>query len=90
MPTIFHKIVNIAEFVVEEFWVHGKRHNPNGPAYRQWKSGILISEFYYIRDKLHNPNGPAIRRWDDSGKLICEEFWIRGKQFTKQEFKSKH
>ena len=72
-----HETNNNGQLISESFWLNGKRHNPNGPAYREWNTqGQLIIEDYFINGKWHNPNGPAYRRWNNEGQLIWEEYWL--------------
>ena len=75
----------------EEYYIEGKRHNPNGPAYIAWcENGQLKCESYYIEDKLHNPNGPAYRSWWAAGQLRYEKYWIDGKLLTKEQFENRN
>lgn len=63
----------------EEYCLNGVRHNPNGPAIREWyASGQLLCEYYYLNGNLHNPNGPAVRHWYQNGGLTCEYYYLNG------------
>ena len=48
--------------------------------------GQLVYEAYFMNDTWHNPNGPAYREWDAKGQLILEEYWLHGKELTKEQF----
>ena len=75
----------------EAYYIDGKLHNPNGPAYRSWyKNGNLATEECRIDDKYHNPNGPAFHSWYSNGKLVSESYWIGGKQLTKKQFENRN
>ena len=74
----------------EQYYLNGKFHNPNGPAYRSWyENGQLYLEEYHLNDQRHNPNGPACRGWYDNGKLWREEYRLNGKLLTKDQFLAK-
>ena len=79
------------QLAYEEYCINGKRHKPNGPAYRYWhENGQLACEQYWINGKCHNPNGPAYRNWYSNGQLATEEYWLDGKQLTKEQFENRN
>jgi antitoxin component YwqK of YwqJK toxin-antitoxin module len=61
----------------EEHYLNGRRHNPNGPAVREWNAtGVLICEEYFFNGQQHNSLGPAYRRWNEAGTLLSEVYWL--------------
>jgi len=65
---------------IEEYWLDGKLHNPNGIACRYWhRNGHIISEVSYKHGKLHNPNGVALRTWFDNGQIATEQYYLNNK-----------
>ncbi len=72
-------IVRVYENRTDWFNKEGQRHRIGGPA-REWNNG---HKTYFQNGKLHRLDGPAIT---DNGE---EEYWIEGKEYTKEEFLKK-
>lgn len=76
---------------IEYFNEKGELHNENGPAFTEFfvdqnKSTHRSREQYYLNGKLHNNKGPAQIGWFPDGELWYEEFWLNGKELTKEEW----
>ena len=72
---------------IQAYFLNGKLHNFNGPAYRLWYGdGQLSCEIYYLNGQRHNSNGSAHRTWDGNGRLWREEYWVNGEQLTQAQF----
>lgn len=86
-----------SDYGYEEWWYNGKLHRLNEPAIKK-PNGTKI---WYLEGKRHNDNGPAVinpngyYEWLDingyfksnkSFKKISNEWWINGKNYTKEEF----
>ena len=83
----------------EEYIVHGRYHNATVPACRSWyANGQLNKAAYWINGKRHNTTGPAYFHWNDpayfhwndNGHLLTEEYWVNGKQLTKEQFANRN
>lgn len=84
-----------------EYWLHGFLHNENGPAriklyssYDDYDDSYDNYEIYeyYLNGRLHRIAGPAIEchcedcEKSDSMKQFHNEYWIDGRQYTKEKF----
>lgn len=41
---------------------------------------------WLLNGERHNPDGPAYRSWLPNGTLGREEWWLNGKELTKEDF----
>lgn len=58
------------------YYVTGKYHRVDGPAYQSWnRDGIKTEEYYYIDGKYHREDGPAYQIWH-KGNKIKEYYYI--------------
>jgi len=72
---------------VEICTLDGKKHNENGPAYREWyKNGKIKVELFYFHGQYHNGKGIASRNWDENGVLFNEQYFLNGINRTKEQF----
>ncbi len=62
---------------IQEWWLNGKRHREDGPAYIDSR----IQE-WWLNGKRHREDGPAYI--DDNYKAVY--WYLNGKQVTEQEF----
>ena len=63
------------------YWVNGKRHREDGPAYQS----IDGYKSYYINGKLHRLDGPAAE-WDGDGDKY---YYIENNRYlVKEEFEA--
>ena len=66
-----------------EYWVNGKAHREDGPAFEG--IGIDGLKYWFINDKLHRLDGPAY----ENPYYEYVQYWIEGKRFsTKEEFEA--
>ena len=61
----------------ERYYIHGKRHRLNGPAYTSWHdNGQKRYEGYRINGERHRLNGSAYTSWYSNGQKYCESYYI--------------
>ena len=69
--------------LVEEWYLNGKRHRLDGPAYIRYFPGqdiISEVEIWYLNGKQHRADGPAYIIHNISGSSHIEEYWIHDKR----------
>ena len=44
------------------------------------------SKEYYLDDKLHREDGPAVIVFLEDGSIWCENYYLNGKQYSKEEY----
>jgi antitoxin component YwqK of YwqJK toxin-antitoxin module len=70
----------------ESYYLNGKRHRENGPAYKGWyENGNKWYEYYYLNDKRHRENGPAYQSWYENGNKWYEYYYLNGEEVSKEE-----
>jgi hypothetical protein len=73
----------------EVYYLNGKRHREDGPAYQSWyQNGNKYFEAYYLNGKYHREDGPAKLRWYKDGNKYFEEYWLDNKVYSKEEYKA--
>ena len=71
----------------EEWYINGKFHRVNGPAYiSYYESGTIHKEKWYLNGKLHRVNGPAYIWCNKSGIIQEEKWYLNGKETTHKEW----
>jgi len=79
------------ELWCEEWWLNGKRHRTDGPAFiGYYKSGKLECERWCLNGKIHRIDGPASIDFYESGELYYEEWYLNDKELSKEEFISSY
>lgn len=72
------------QLFVEENWLNGERH---GKCRMFHKDGTPITESHYQNGKYHNEAGPALTYFHClSGEIHVEQFYINGRQLTKEKW----
>ena len=72
----------------ESYYLNGKRHRENGPAFIfYYKNGKIYFEHYYLNDKYHRENGPAVIFYDN-GKIESERYYLNGILYVDSESKT--
>jgi len=70
----------------EGYFINGKLHRPDGPAYIGYcESGKIEFEGYYINGEHHCLGGPAVISYHKSGKVDYEWYYVNGKQLTEEQ-----
>jgi len=71
----------------EEYYLNGRRHNPDGPACKYWyDNGQIEHEAYWLNGEFHNPDGLASKSWYKNGQKKHEAYYLNGVHLTKKEF----
>ena len=71
----------------EIYYLDGKRHKEDGPAYQNWyKNGQKKSKYHYLNGKDHREDGPAYQYWFENGKKRQEKYYLDGKEYSKEEW----
>jgi len=70
----------------EEWYLNGKYHREDGPAYQDWSYyGQKNYEGWYLNGKEHREDGPAIQSWYKGQKL--DEYWhLNDKKYSREEW----
>ncbi len=64
----------------EEYYLNGKLHREDGPAYQYWhKNGQKKFELYYLNGNYHREDGPAEQWWHNNGQKQSEIYYLNGK-----------
>ncbi len=66
-----------------ENWKNGERH---GKCMKLYPDGKLQTLAIYENGKYHNKVGPALLYYHPDGKLWIEQFYINGRQMTKEKW----
>ncbi len=61
-----------SNYYIKQWYVHGKLHRTDGPAYISFYDGKPVRERWYRNGKFHTPNGPNIDHYN--GRIIHEWF----------------
>ena len=72
------------QYTIEEYYLNGKYHNPNGPACIARAKGKILSTAYYINGKRHRTDGPAYSYTSLVGYKV-ELYFINDIRLTTQE-----
>lgn len=67
--TTWNPQTGYTEGVMNEYWINGKLHREDGPAFETQRLGLIYEE-YWIDGRLHRVNGPAVRH-----DCVREEWW---------------
>ena len=68
----------------EQYFLNGKYHRENGPAFIfYYKNGKISYEYYYLNNKCHRENGPAYISYYRDGKIEREDYYLNNVFFTK-------
>lgn len=74
----------------EAYYLEGVRCRRDGPAATGYfNTGEIHYVEYWLEGKRHRLDGPAVQRFghkDRKRVLNWEEYWVDGRQFTKEEF----
>jgi len=71
----------------ERYYIDGKLHREDGPAYIEYyKNGQMWKEWYSKNNVPHRENGPAFIRYCEDGKIETKSYYINGEEIT-DEFK---
>ncbi len=71
------RMEDVVWFVV--YYLHGTRHNTNGPAFIEYREdGSPYSMSYYHQDKWHRTNGPAHSKYHPDGTLARASYYLHG------------
>ena len=63
----------------EHYFLDGKRHRVDGPAYIYYsQDGKIQYEEYYLNDKHHREDGPAFISYYEDGKIEHESYYLNG------------
>ena len=61
------------EYGQQEWWVNGKLHREDGPAY----ISVYDTQVWYLNGKFHREDGPAVIREDGT-----QVWWVNGVDIT--------
>jgi antitoxin component YwqK of YwqJK toxin-antitoxin module len=50
-----------------------------------YSNGQKMRETHRLNGNFHNENGPAFQEWYRGGQIRREEYWLNGKQVTKEQ-----
>lgn len=75
------KHISSDDYEVKERWyLNGKIHREDGPAYTSWIEGgqILYKRIWMQNDEYHREDGPAGIYYNDDGNIDSEVWYING------------
>jgi antitoxin component YwqK of YwqJK toxin-antitoxin module len=65
----------------EGWYINGKYHREDGPAYQQWyENGKINYEEWLLNNNRHREDGPAVQWWYGNGNKRLEEWYLNGKR----------
>ena len=68
----------------EDYFLNGKRHRENGPAFIfYYKNGKIYFEHYFLNGKCHRENGPAYIEYYEDGKIDYEDYYLNNVIYAK-------
>ena len=70
----------------EEWWVDGRLHRADGPAWICYnEDGSVSYESWYVDGRRHRADGPAWIDYYDDGSVLSEAWHVDGRELTKDE-----
>lgn len=80
---------SIHEIYSEMWYIHGRFHREDGPAFQSWYSnGCIKKEMWVMNNITHRNDGPAIIEWYRKN-TIKNEYWYRRGKFHREYGPSK-
>lgn len=71
----------------EIYYLNGKQHREDGPAYVGWyDNGMIESEYFHINGNLHRENGPSAIEWSMTGRKIRQAYYFNGVEIKSEWF----
>ena len=84
------EIINNNSCKTITYFLNGKLHRENGPAYESYyETGNILNRSWYINGERHRENGPAYESYSEDGNISWRWWYINGKQLTEKEFNNK-
>ena len=74
---IVESFYNSGEIESKQWWINGKLHREEGPAFIEYsKSGEIEYVAWWLNGKRHRTDGPAMLKYYESGEIQHEEWYL--------------
>lgn len=80
-PALIDVNPDTGEVLAEAWYLNGKPHRENNPAYVSYDGGKIISEQWWLNGELHREGKPAMTALSyNRDEIIHQEWWLNGKR----------